>query len=103
MEPTEYVTTKRMTLASNILQDARHVQVIDFDPPVDGGPHGLLHVRCPTEDDYWAIRRFVDEERGSALKAADGGVWYIHRLDDDAQVDQPFPQHIHVRVEWRYR
>src|SRR4051794_23067541 len=103
MEPTHQVVTKRMTLASNILQDARHVQVIDFDPPVDGGAPGQLHVRCPTEDDYRAVRRFVDEERGSALKSADGGVWYVHRLDDDAQLGRPFPQHVRITVEWRYR
>lgn len=104
MEPEpQYVTTRRMTLASNILQDARHVQVISFDPPVDGGRDGVLYVRCPSREDYDGVRRFVDEERGSALKSVDGGVWYVHRLDDDAQPDQPFPQHIRIRVEWRYR
>jgi hypothetical protein len=103
MTEPEYVTTKRMTLASNVLQDARDIQVISFDPPTKEGREGLLVVRCPSEDDYRGVLRFLDEERGSALKSMNGGVWYIHRVAGDAQSGQPFPQHINFRVEWRFR
>lgn len=103
MEPLEYVTTRRMTLASNKLQDACYVHAVAFDPPVDGGAEGLLHVRCSTEADYLGIRRFLEEEHGSALQSGDGGVWYVHRIDDDVDLGRPFPQQIRIRVEWRYR
>lgn len=92
-----------MALASNILQDARYVQVISFDPPTEGGSHGTLYVRCTSEDEYQGIRRFLDEDHGSALKGMDGGVWYIHRLNDDADLRGRFPQHVRFRVEWRFR
>jgi hypothetical protein len=102
MEPLDHVTTRRMVLASNILQDQRYVQVISFDPPVREGGEGLLHVRCPSEVDYQVIRRFLDEEHGSALKSMTGDLWYVHRISDDAQLDEPFPQHVKIRVEWRF-
>lgn len=81
------------------------LDVIAFDPPNEDGKEGLLRVECRTGEDYSEIRGLVDEERGACLRSLDGGggIWYVHRLDDDAQPDRPFPQNISVRVEWLKR
>lgn len=95
--------TERMVLASNKLQASRYVDVVSFDPPSEHGREGLLRVHCATRDDYREIRRFVDEEHGSALLPWGGARWYVHRLGDDARPTQPFPQNVDIRVERRYR
>lgn len=95
--------TQRMAFGNNFLQSGCFVDVISFEPPTENGAEGLLRVHCSTEEKYREVRRFLDEEHGSALKAFDGGIWFIHRVDDDAELDQPFPQNVSVRVEWLRR
>lgn len=80
-----------MVLASNKLQAGCSVQVISFTPPTKDGGKGLLRVHCATRDEYEEIRRFIDEEHGSALKSMDGGVWYVHRIDDDSSEARGVP------------
>lgn len=89
-----------MMFGNNILQDGAKVQVIEFRPPTEGGSEGLLYVRCPTLDKYEELRRFVDEEHGSALMDGNGGRWYVHRISDDGRRDLPFPQEVAVKVRW---
>lgn len=98
----EYVTTRRVWLVSNVLQGGCQLQLISVKPPVEGGPEGLLVVRCPTAENYWEIRRFLDEERGSVLQAP-GAPCHVHRLEDDGEPERPFPQHIRFVVAWRHR
>lgn len=94
--------TERMLL--NFFRRLRVLDVIAFDPPAEDGKEGLLRVECRTEEDYLEIRGLVDEERGACLRSLHGGgVWYVHRLDDDAQPGRPFPQNVSVRVEWLKR
>jgi hypothetical protein len=95
--------TQRMAFGNNYLQAGGWVQVISFTPPSQDGREGLLRVHCATEDEYRQIRRFVDEGHGSALKALDGGLWYVHRISDDARSGEPFPQNVNIHLEWRYR
>lgn len=103
MEPLEYATTRRMALASNKLQDACYIQVISLVPPSEDGGEGLLHARFSSELYYRRALQFLDEEHGSALNSMDGGQWYVHRLSDDVDLDRPFPQHVKIRLEWRFR
>jgi hypothetical protein len=95
--------TQRMVLASNKLQGGCSVQVISFTPPTKDGGKGLLRVHCATRDEYEEIRRFIDEEHGSALKSMEGGVWYVHRIDDDSREAEAFPQKVTIQLEWLYR
>ncbi len=98
-EPTDEVR-ERMLLGNDYLRAAYWVEVIQFDPPAkDSGP-GLLRVQCDTAEDYKQLRRFLDEPHGSGLKSLGGDVWFAHRISDDCQVDQAFPQKVNVEVEW---
>jgi hypothetical protein len=98
-EPTDEVR-ERMLLGNDYLRAAYWVEVIQFDPPdKDGGP-GLLRVQCDTAEDYQQLRRFLDEPHGSGLKSLRGDVWLVHRISDNGQVDQAFPQKFNVVVEW---
>jgi hypothetical protein len=92
-----------MTLASNVLQDSCYIKVISFRPPTEAGAEGLLQVRFSSTLYYRNALRFLDHERGSALLSADGGQWFVHRLDDDVDIERPFPQHVTFRLEWRFR
>lgn len=93
----------RMDFGNNFLKSGCSVEVIRFDPPSQDGTEGVLRVQCRTPEDYEQLRRFVDEEHGSALKSMEGGVWYVHRLADDGDRARPFPQNVSVRLEWLYR
>lgn len=91
---------QRMLFGNNFLGASHWVELIRFDPPTVEGTEGLLHVQCDTSEDYHQLRRFVDEEHGSALRSVDGGIWYVHRIADDGDPAQSFPQNVMVRVEW---
>jgi hypothetical protein len=98
-EPTDEVR-ERMLLGNDYLRAAYWVEVIHFDPPAkDGGP-GLLRLQCDTAEGYQQLRRFLDEPHGSGLKSLRGDVWLVHRISDNGQVDQAFPQKVNVVVEW---
>jgi hypothetical protein len=99
----EDTATERMVVGNNKLQANRYVDVVSFDPPSEEGDEGLLRVECASKDDYRDIRRFLDEEHGSALLPRGGGRYYVHRIDDDARPGQPFPKNVSFRMEWRYR
>jgi hypothetical protein len=90
--------TQRMLL--NYLERLRYIDVISFSPPTTTGQAGILIVYCRTKVDYLEILRLVDEDHGACLRAlSNGGLWYIHRLHDDAHLHRPFPQNVNLRVE----
>ncbi|TFV89901.1 hypothetical protein [Blastococcus sp. CT_GayMR16] len=95
--------TQRMAFGNNMLQSGCWVDVISFDPPTEAGAEGMLRVHCATEADYLEVRRFLDEEHGSALKSTNGGLWYVGRVSDDAAPVGEYPQNVNFRLEWRHR
>lgn len=95
--------TSIMWFGNNFLQAGGPVQVVKFQPPTRDGGEGRLRAWCDSQSDYEQLRRFLDEEHGSALSTVDGSgqQWYVHRIDDDADERQPFPKAVTVRLQWR--
>ena len=93
--------TRRMMFGNNYLQSGCLLHVIDFDPPSPAGEHGSLRAEVGSAKEYDEIRRFLDEEHGSALSSLDGtGQWYVHRLSDDGKPKAVFPQKVNFQIEW---
>jgi hypothetical protein len=91
-----------MAFGNNFLQDADAAE-FDSTHPRRTAPKGFFASSARSWRTIDSSGVSLTKRTGSSLTALDGGVWYVHRLADDGDPDQPFPQVVSLRIGWLQR